>query len=101
MTQQVKNPPAMQETQEMQVWILGQEDPLEEEMATHSTIFVCKIPRTEEHGGLQSMGSQSQTWLSNLSTWYIKRQSRVHWMCASEVFIVAKKPTEAGSMAVV
>ena len=37
---------------------LGQEDPLEEEMATHSSILACRIPWTEEPGGLQSMGSQ-------------------------------------------
>ena len=51
----VKNPPAMQET-----WIqsLGREDPLEKEMATHSSILAWKIPRTEEPGGLESMGSQ-------------------------------------------
>ena len=49
----VKYPPAMQET-----WVLslGQEDPLEEEMATHSSILVWRIPWTEEPGGLQSMG---------------------------------------------
>ena len=40
----VKNPPAMQETQEMQVRSLGQEDPLEEEMATHFSILAWKIP---------------------------------------------------------
>ena len=48
----VKNPPAMQETQ---VWPLGWEDPLEKEMATHSSILVWEIPWTEEPGGLQSM----------------------------------------------
>ena len=48
----------MQETQEMQVWSLGQEDPLEKEMANHSSILVWKIPWTEEAGGLQSMGLQ-------------------------------------------
>ena len=48
MTQQVKNLPAMQETQEMQVQFLGQEDPLEEEMAAHSSILAWKIPWTEE-----------------------------------------------------
>ena len=37
---------------------LGREYPLEEEMATHSSILVWRIPRTEEPGGLQSMGSQ-------------------------------------------
>ena len=60
----VKNPPAMQETQEIQVWLLSQEDPLEKEMATHSSIFAWRIPWTEELGGLQSIVSQSQTWLS-------------------------------------
>ena len=38
--------------------IPGLEDPLEKEMATHSSILAWEIPRTEEHGGLQSMGSQ-------------------------------------------
>ena len=45
-------------TQEMQIQSLGQEDPLEKDMATHSSIFAWKIPWTEEPGGLQSMGSQ-------------------------------------------
>ena len=44
--------------QEMWVWSLGWEDPLEEEMAIHSSILVWKIPRTEDPGGLQSLGSQ-------------------------------------------
>ena len=55
----VKNLPAMQEIQEMQVQSLGQEDPLEEGMATHSSIFSWRIPWTEEPGQLQSIGSQS------------------------------------------
>ena len=54
----VKNPPAVQETQETQVGSLGQEDPLEEEMATHSSILAWKIPWTDEPSGLPSMGSQ-------------------------------------------
>ena len=54
----VKNPPAMQKRQETQVQSLGGEDPLEEEMATHSSILAWEIPRTEEPGGLQSIGSQ-------------------------------------------
>ena len=45
-------------TQEAQLQSLGREDPLEEEMATHSSIFAWEIPWTEEPGGLQSMGSQ-------------------------------------------
>ena len=44
----------MQETQEAWVQSLGQEDPLEKEMATHSNILAWEIPRTEEPGGLQS-----------------------------------------------
>ena len=53
--QTLKNPPAMWETQ---VWSLGWEDPLEEEMAIHSSILAWRIPWTEEPGGLQSRGSQ-------------------------------------------
>ena len=54
MTQKVKHLPAMRET-----WVrsLGQEDLLEKEMATHSSILAWKIPWTEEPGGLQSLGS--------------------------------------------
>ena len=58
MAQWVKNLPAMQETQEMQLPSLGQEDPLEKEMAAHSSILAWEIPWTEEPGGLQSTGSQ-------------------------------------------
>ena len=47
----------MQEMQETWVWSLGQEDPLEEEMATHSSVLAWEIPWTEKLGGLQSMGS--------------------------------------------
>ena len=48
----------MQEMQQTQVQSLGQEDPLEEEMATHSSVLAWRIPGTQEPGGLQSMGSQ-------------------------------------------
>ena len=51
----VKTPPAMQETQ---VQSLGQGDPLEKEMATHFIILAWRMPRTEEPGRLQFMGSQ-------------------------------------------
>ena len=57
MAQQIKNPPTMQETQEMWVPSLGWENSLEEEMATHSSILAWKIPWTEEPGRLQSNGS--------------------------------------------
>ena len=51
----VKHPPAVQKT-----WVssLGQEDPVEEEMAAHSSTLVWRVPWTEEPGRLQSMGSQ-------------------------------------------
>ena len=52
----VKKSPAMQEPQEMWVWSLGWEDPLEEDMATHSGILAWRIPWTEEPGRLQSTG---------------------------------------------
>ena len=58
MTQLVKNLPAMEETQ---VQSLGGEDPLEKEMANHSSILAWKIPWTKKPGGLQSMESQSRT----------------------------------------
>ena len=48
----------MQETQEMRIRSLGQEDPLEEEMATCFSILAWEIPWTEDPGGLQPMGSQ-------------------------------------------
>ena len=53
MAQRLKHLPAMQET-----WVqsLGQEDPLEKEMATHSSILAWRIPWTEETGGLQRVG---------------------------------------------
>ena len=55
MAQRLKRLPPMRET-----WVrsLGWEDPLEKEMATHSSILACRIPWTEEPGRLQSMGSQ-------------------------------------------
>ena len=62
--QMVKNPPAMQETQ---VQSLGQEDPLEKGMATHSSILAWRMPWTEEPGGLQSVGLQrvGHNWVTN------------------------------------
>ena len=54
----VKNLPVIQEVQEMHVQSLGQEDPLEKEMATHSNIIAWEILWTKDHSRLQSMGSQ-------------------------------------------
>ena len=64
MAQRVKHLPVMQETQ---VQSLSWEDPLEKEMATHSSIPAWRVPWTEELGGLQSTGSQSWTRLSDLT----------------------------------
>ena len=60
--QSIKNLPAMQET-----WVLslGQEDPLEKEMATHASILAGRIPWTEEPDKLQPMESESQTALDS------------------------------------
>ena len=65
MAQRLKHLPGMWETQ---VQSLGQEDPLEQEMATHSSTLAWRIPWTEEPDRLQSMGSQSQTELSDLTS---------------------------------
>ena len=58
----LKNLLTMQKTQ---IQSLGQEDPLEEGMATHSSVLAWRIPWTEEPGGQQSMGSQGRTQLSD------------------------------------
>ena len=62
-----KDLPAVQEMQEMWVQSLGQENPLEKEMATHSSILVWEIPWSEEPGGLQSMGLQESNTTEQLS----------------------------------
>ena len=66
MAQTIKNWPTIQETR---FWSLGQEDPLEKEMATHSSTVVWKIPWMEEHGRVQSTGSQrvGHDWATSLS----------------------------------
>ena len=71
--QRVKRLPAMQETW---VWSLGQEDPLEKEMATHSSILAWKIPWTEKLGRPQSMGSQrvGHDWATSLSLYKQKNK---------------------------
>ena len=86
--QMVKNPLTRQDTP---VWSLGREDPLEEEMATHSSILGGTIPWTEEPGGLQSIGLQSWTGLSSFQFFrkrkngtegkehWIKKKSRFRW----------------------
>ena len=74
----VKNP-----LQEMRVWSLGREDPLEKEMATHSRILAWKIPWTGEAGGLQSMGWQ----LKWLNTHTEITGNEIHsWTCMLQSF---------------
>ena len=70
--QLVNHLPAVQET-----WVrfLGQEDPLEKEMATHSSILAWRIPWTEEPDRLQSMGSQESG-----TTWQLNQPQRVSWV---------------------
>ena len=81
-----KNLPAMQ------TWIqsLGQEDPLEEGMATHSSILAWRIPWTEEPGGLQSMGSQrvGQDWVTNTSRYQLTKSSQPLYKDSSSFFSI-------------
>ena len=74
----------MQETQERS---LGREDPLEEEMATHSSILTGKIPRTKEPDGLQFMGSQRVDMAEQLSMhaslFYLRSGSVFNWYLQS------------------
>ena len=79
MTEWLSTVQTMQETGS-QVQSLGQEDPLEKEMTTHSSIRAWRIPGTEEPSGLPSMGSQSRTWLTRLSSSSIKSKPGIrHW----------------------
>ena len=75
--------------QETQVWCLCREDPLEKEMATHSSILAWKIPRTEDPGGLQSVGSQRVThsWANQQQQQSFQQQS-----CSLETHFVRFSP---------
>ena len=85
--QVVKNPPAIQQTS---VQSLGWEVPLEKGMAIHSSILAWRIPWTEKPGGLQSLGSQSRTWLK---TSLVVQWIRIHLpMCDTTVGPVCSKP---------
>ena len=77
MAQWIKNQPAKQKTQEMQVRSLGREDPLEKETATHSSVLAWRIPWTEEPSGLQSKKELGTTERLNTFTFfdYINRSS--------------------------
>ena len=80
MAQTVKNPPAMRET-----WVrsLGWEDPLEEGMATHSSILAWRIPWTEEPGGLQSMGHKESDTTRHSTAISILNQFNFHFCTVS------------------
>ena len=75
MAQPVKRLPAMWETW---VWSLGQKDPLQEKMTTHSSILAWKIPWMKDPGGLQSMGLQRvrHDWAISLIDVVMKRKSQ-------------------------
>ena len=104
----VKNPPANAGDVRDVGLVPGSEDPLEREITTLSSILAWRIPWTEESGGLQSMGSQSQTWLKLLSMhtqhaiWYIV-QTGILWLklqiqCQCWVLIVAKSKSQIITM---
>ena len=82
----VKNLPARQEAW---IWSLGQKDPLEKSMATHSSILAWEIPQTEEPGGLQSMGLQriGQNWATNIyfHYWMLSVDVSVGVLCAIHI----------------
>ena len=86
LAQVAKNLPAMHETQ---VWSLGQEDPLEKGMTTHSSILACRIPWTEETGRLQSMRSQRvrQNWATNTHT-HTHTHVTIHISHHVEIFLI-------------
>ena len=83
----------MQETQEMQVGSLGWENPVEEEMATHCSILIWEILWREEPGRLQSMGSQSQTWLSI----HAYTPNSLNWFRILDLWVLAENQKMSGS----
>ena len=82
--QRLKRLPPMRETQ---VWSLGREDPLEKEMATHSSILAWRIPWTEEPGGLQSTGSQrvGHDWVTLLTLLTLYREGWQTVVCRPDL----------------
>ena len=101
---QCRRLPAMQETP---VWSLGQENPLEKEMATHSSIFAWEIPWIEEPGRLQFMGSQRvrHNWAMNNNSkeicislgfnWYLRIVANIFW---DEMLVAQLCPTLCNPM---
>ena len=72
-----------------ETWVrsLNREDPLEKEMATHSSMLAERIPWTEEPGWLQCMGSQSRTRLSNFTHSFERRKILIYWTDAPNNYI--------------
>ena len=89
--QRLKHLPPMQKTQ---VWSLGWEDPLEKEMATHSSILAWRIPWTEKPGRLQSTGPQSRTWLSDFTFPFIgsSKKQKSSRETSAYVLLTVSKP---------
>ena len=83
---------AMQETRELHIWSLGQEDTLEQGMATHSSIVAWKIPWTEEPGGLQSMELQrvGHDWARTHTSVYLP----VQWLRTKKLNVTVLKITQ-------
>ena len=85
--QRLKHLPAMRETR---VWSLGQEDPLEKEMATHFSILAWEIPWMEEPSGLQSTGSQrvGHDWAISLSDFTLYLVMWVKWYFPPKILVM-------------
>ena len=81
--------------QDTQVWSLGQEDPLEKEMATYySSILAWRIPWTEEPGGLQSMELQRvrHDWMTFMALWPVNLKGNQPWMLIGRIDAEAEAP---------
>ena len=87
MAQQVKNMPAMEETQEMLVWSLGQEDPLEEDMAIHSSIFAEKSHGQRHLAGYSPYGHKESETTERLNNNIIWQQLFIIWQQLSYIHI--------------
>ena len=80
----------MQETQEMWVWSLGQNDTLEDRMETHTSILAWKIPWTKEPGGLQFMGLQRVR--HDWSNWACMHETPIEYLGGEEINLFYMKP---------
>ena len=92
----VKNPSAKQETQETRAPSVGREDPLEEEMATHSSILAEKTSWNEEPGGLRSTGCKSWTGLRTKTTACFIRGGKGTKVLSQEEEVLSQSPASQG-----